>query len=119
VQRELRTWRETNPTPKATMADLVAHIEHVRTVAGIDHVGLGSDYDGIDSTPEGMEDVSKFPVLFAELARRRWSDADLKKLAGENLLRVMRQAEEAARIMQREGAMPSTMEITSSSPATP
>jgi membrane dipeptidase len=112
VQRELRTWRETNPTPRATMADLIAHIEHVRTVAGIDHVGIGGDYDGIDSTPEGMDDVSSYPSLFAELARRGWSDEDLKKLAGENLLRVMRQAEETARIMQREGAMPSNAEIT-------
>jgi membrane dipeptidase len=112
VQRELRTWRETNPTPRATMADLIAHIEHVRTVAGIDHVGIGGDYDGIDSTPEGMDDVSSYPALFAELARRGWSDEDLKKLAGENLLRVMRQAEETARIMQREGAMPSNAEIT-------
>ena len=112
VQRELRTWREANPTPRATMADLIAHIEHVRTVAGIDHVGIGGDYDGIDSTPEGMDDVSSYPALFAELARRGWSDEHLKKLAGENLLRVMRQAEEAARIMQREGAMPSNAEIT-------
>jgi membrane dipeptidase len=119
VQRELRTWRQANPAPRATMADLITHIEHVRNVAGIDHVGIGGDYDGIDSTPEGMDDVSSYPALFAELARRGWSDADLKKLAGENLLRVMRHAEETARIMQREGAMPSTMEITSSSPATP
>ena len=110
VQRELRAWRQANPTPRATMADLIAHIEHVRNVAGIDHVGIGGDYDGIDSTPEGMDDVSSYPALFAELARKGWSDADLKKLAGENLLRVMRQAEETARIMQREGAMPSNAE---------
>jgi membrane dipeptidase len=102
VQRELRTWREANPTPRATMADLIAHIEHVRTVAGIDHVGIGGDYDGIDSTPEGMDDVSSYPALFAELARRGWSDEDLKKLAGENLLRVMRQAEAVARRLRAE-----------------
>jgi membrane dipeptidase len=111
VQRELRAWRQANPSPKATMADLIAHIEHVRKVAGIDHVGIGSDYDGIDSTPEGMEDVSKFPMLFAELARRGWSDEDLQKLAGENLLRVMRRAEETARILQREGVMPSNATV--------
>jgi membrane dipeptidase len=110
VQRELRAWRQANPTPRATMADLITHIEHVRNVAGIDNVGIGGDYDGIDSTPEGMDDVSSYPALFAELARKGWSDADLKKLAGENLLRVMRQAEETARIMQREGARPSNAE---------
>jgi membrane dipeptidase len=92
---------------------VIAHIEHVRKVAGIDHVGIGSDYDGITSTPEGMEDVSSYPKLFAELARRGWSDEDLRKLAGENVLRVMRRAEEVARIMQREGAKPSNMEIAS------
>ena len=67
------------------MAD---HIEHVRKVAGVDHVGIGSDFDGIDYVPAGLEDVSKFPDLFAELIRRGWSDADLKKLAGQNLLRA-------------------------------
>ena len=107
VMRDLRTWRQANPAPKSTRADVIAHIEHVRTVAGIDNVGIGADYDGIDSTPEGMDDVSSYPALFAELARRGWTDADLKKLAGENVLRVMRDAEEVARIMQREGAMPS------------
>ena len=111
VMRELRTWRQANPTPKSTMADVIAHIEHVRDVAGIDHVGIGGDYDGITSTPEGMEDVSSYPKLFAELARKGWSDDDLRKLAGQNVLRVMREAEEVARIMQREGAMPSNVEL--------
>ena len=110
AMRELRAWREGNPSPKATMADVIAHIEHVRTVAGIDHVGIGGDYDGITSTPVGMEDVTSYPALFAELARREWNDDDLRKLAGQNMLRVMRQAEEVARIMQREGAMPSNAE---------
>jgi membrane dipeptidase len=110
VMRELRTWRQVNPTPKSTMADVIAHIEHVRDVAGIDHVGIGGDYDGITSTPVGMEDVSSYPKLFAELARKGWSDDDLRKLAGQNVLRVMREAEEVARIMQREGAMPSNAE---------
>ena len=111
VMRELRTWRQANPTPKSTMADVIAHIEHVSDVAGIDHVGIGGDYDGITSTPEGMEDVSSYPKLFAELARKGWSDDDLRKLAGQNVLRVMREAEEVARIMQREGAMPSNVEL--------
>jgi membrane dipeptidase len=86
------------------------HIEHIRRVAGVDHVGIGSDFDGIDSTPEGLEDVSKFPALFAELARRGWTDEELRKLAGENLLRIMREAEHVARILQRERG-PSTATI--------
>ena len=72
------------------MAD---HIDHVRKVAGADHVGIGSDFDGMGEGPVGLEDVSKYPDLFAELIRRGWTDADLRKLAGENVLRVMRQAE--------------------------
>lgn len=107
VMRDLRAWRQANPAPSSTMADVIAHIEQVRKVAGIDNVGIGGDYDGISSTPEGMDDVSSYPALFAELARRGWSDEDLRKLAGENVLRVMRRAEEVSRIMQREGAMPS------------
>jgi membrane dipeptidase len=86
------------------------HIEHVRQVAGIDHVGIGSDFDGIDTVPEGLEDVSKFPSLFAELIRRGWSDRDLKKLAGQNLLRVLRAAEATAARLQKT-RQPSTKTI--------
>ena len=75
------------------MAD---HIEHIRQVAGIDHVGLGSDFDGITEVPVGLEDVSKFPDLIAELLRRGWSEADVRKLAGLNVLRVLRAAEQVA-----------------------
>ena len=75
------------------MAD---HIEHIRQVAGIDHVGLGSDFDGITEVPVGLEDVSKFPDLIAELLRRGWSDADVKKVAGLNILRVLRANEQVA-----------------------
>lgn len=87
---------------EATIADVANHIEHVAELAGIDHVGIGSDFDGISSTPVGMEDVSSYPALFAELSRRGWSEGDLAKLAGENVLRVMREAEAAARRLQRE-----------------
>ena len=90
------------PAPRATMDDVIRHIEHVRDVAGIEHVALGSDYDGITSVPVGLEDVSKFPDLFAELSRRGWSETDLRKLAGENLIRVMRDAEFTAAEMHRE-----------------
>jgi len=102
VRAGLATWDEAHPAPRATIGDVADHIEHVRDVAGMDHVGIGSDFDGIEDTPEGLENVSTFPALFAELARRGWSDAALAKLAGGNLLRVMRQAEETARRLQRE-----------------
>lgn len=97
----VREWVRSNPRPKATIAQVADHIEHVRDVAGIDHVGIGSDFDGITDTPQGLEDVSRFPALFAELARRGWSDADLRKLAGENMLRVMERAEAVAAQLQK------------------
>ena len=109
-QRQLDGWRTAHPAPAATLAQVVDHIEHVRQVAGIDHVGIGSDFDGVDYVPVGLEDVSKFPDLFAELIRRGWSDADCKKLAGQNLLRAFRAAEETAARLQRE-RQPSTKTI--------
>jgi membrane dipeptidase len=109
-QRQLDAWRTAHPAPAATLAQVVDHIEHVRQVAGIDHVGIGSDFDGVDYVPVGLEDVSKFPDLFAELIRRGWSDADCKKLAGQNLLRAFRAAEETAARLQRE-RQPSTKTI--------
>jgi membrane dipeptidase len=84
------------PAPRATLKDVADHIEHIRKVAGIDHVGIGADYYGAEAEQDliqGLEDVSKYPLLFAELIRRGWSDIELRKLAGENLLRVFRQAE--------------------------
>ena len=83
--------------PKTSIARVADHIEHVRDVAGIEHVGLGGDFDGNDQWPEGLSDVSMYPNLFAELIRRGWSDRDLKLLAGENALRVLGKAEEVAR----------------------
>ncbi|MDA0329778.1 MAG: dipeptidase [Gemmatimonadetes bacterium] len=94
----------------ATIADVADHVDHVANLAGIDHVGIGSDFDGIDSTPVGLENVSTFPALFAELSRRGWSEEELAKLAGENVLRAMREAEAVARRLQRERA-PSTRTI--------
>lgn len=82
---------------RATIDDVVLHIEHIRDTAGIDHVGIGSDYWGMPDMPLGLEDVSGFPRLFAALIERGWSDDDLRKLAGENMLRVMRDVEETAR----------------------
>jgi len=101
-RRALEAWDAANPRPRATLAQVADHIEHVRAVAGVDHVGIGSDFDGIDTVPVGLEDVSKFPDLLAELARRGWSDADLGKLAGRNLLRVFHEAEAVARRLQAE-----------------
>lgn len=103
VNEAVRTYQgPPEGAPRATLADVADHIEHVRKVAGVDHVGIGSDFDGISSTPVGLEDVSKFPALFAELSRRGWSEEDLRKLAGENLLRAWREAEAVARRLQRE-----------------
>ncbi len=95
-------WRESHPRPQATIDDVADHIEHVRDVAGIDHVGIGSDFDGITETPVGLEDVSTFPALFAELIDRGWSDEELIKLAGGNVLRAFRAAEATSRAMQSE-----------------
>jgi membrane dipeptidase len=109
-ERLMEQWRTSNPRPQATLAQVADHIDHVRKVAGPDHVGIGSDFDGIDHTPVGLEDVSTFPRLFAELVRRGWSDEDLRKLAGKNLLRVIRAAESTAARLQREH-QPSTRTI--------
>jgi membrane dipeptidase len=109
-QRLVDEWKTTHPTPRATLKQVADHIEHVRNVAGVDHVGIGSDFDGIDTTPEGLEDVSAFPQLFAELIRRGWTDADLKKLAGQNLLRAFRAAEATAARLQKT-RRPSTKTI--------
>ena len=110
VRAEIATWRAAHPRPTASIADVANAIDHVRQVAGVDHVGIGSDFDGIDETVIGLEDVSKYPAVFAELARRGWSDADLRKLAGENVLRVLAQAEQVAKRLQRERP-PSTATI--------
>lgn len=87
---------------RASIGDVVEHIEHIRDVAGIDHVGIGSDYWGMVDMPIGLEDVSGFPRLFAALIQRGWTDEELRKLAGENLLRAMRQAEIVAYELQQK-----------------
>jgi membrane dipeptidase len=103
-------WRRANPAPRATLAQVADHIEHIRETAGVDHVGLGGDFDGISDVVQGLEDVSTYPALLAELSRRGWSEADLRKLAGENVLRALVRAEEVAKRLQRERA-PSTRTI--------
>jgi membrane dipeptidase len=95
-----RAWVLDHAQPTATLADVVAHVEHVREVAGIDHVGLGGDYDGVEALPVGLEDVSTYPALLAELAGRGWSSEDLARLTCRNTLRVMREVEERAEEIQ-------------------
>ena len=94
-------WEQAHPAPVVTIAMVADHIDHIRQVAGVDCVGLGSDFDGISVTPVGLDGVDKFPALLEELARRGWSDGDLAKLAGGNLLRVMRDAEAVATRLQQ------------------
>ena len=89
-------WIAANPQPKATLAQVADHIYHIRKVAGIDHIGIGGDFGGVDELPVGLENVSTYPALFAELVRRGYSKADLAKIAQGNVLRVMRGVEKAA-----------------------
>jgi membrane dipeptidase len=89
-------WMARHPRPLATLTDVADHVDHVRAVAGVDHVGLGGDYDGVDQLPEGLQDVSCYPALIAELTGRGWSESDLARLTGGNILRVLRDAETAA-----------------------
>jgi membrane dipeptidase len=102
VKREQDGWRKQHPAPRATLEQVADHVEHVRQVAGIDHVGIGSDFDGIESVPLGLESVADYPALFAELLRRGWTDEELGKLAGLNVLRAFRDAERVAARLQKE-----------------
>ena len=102
INRRMADWLKANPAPIATVADVADHIDHVKRVASIDNIGIGSDFDGIDFGPVGLEDVSKFPVLFAELLRRGYTEQELQKIAGLNLLRAMKQMEAVARQSTRK-----------------
>jgi membrane dipeptidase len=92
----LKPWLDANPPPSATIAQVADHIEHARAAAGVDHIGLGGDYDGTDVLPVGLEDVSGYPRLLSELADRGWTGPDLEKLTGRNMLRVLRESERLA-----------------------
>jgi len=117
---ELERWVAANPPPKATLSEVADHIDHVRAVAGIDHVGIGSDFDGISTTPSGLEDVSTFPALLAELLNRGYSVADVEKIAGLNALRVLERAEQVARTLQasRPPSEARIEELDAASPST-
>lgn len=111
LRDSIRAWDERNPAPRPDLNVVADHIEHLRDVAGVDHVGIGSDLDGIDTPPIGLEDVSTFPALVAELLSRGWSDEDAKKVIGLNVLRVMREAERvAARLKKERGPSTATIE---------
>ncbi|HWF01144.1 MAG TPA: dipeptidase [Caulobacteraceae bacterium] len=105
----LAKWDAAHPGPTPTIADVADHIEHIARVAGVDHVGIGSDFDGIPLGPTGLDGVDKFPALLVELARRGWSDADLAKVAGGNILRVMREAEAVSRSLAAEPPSEATL----------
>ncbi|WP_156841653.1 dipeptidase [Novosphingobium aquimarinum] len=97
ADRMYAEWLKAHPAPTVTLAEVADHIEHIAKVAGVDNVGIGSDFDGVgNQLPEGLADVATYPALLAELMRRGWSDGDIAKLAGENVLRVMTAAEAAA-----------------------
>jgi membrane dipeptidase len=102
VKEGVDAWTKANPMPPATISDVADHIDHIRKVAGIDHIGIGSDFDGITQTVDGLSDVSMYPSLIAELLRRGYSDADVRKIAGQNLLRVMREVERVSKKLQAE-----------------
>ena len=102
VEAGLKAWDLAHPAPVVTVADVANHIEHIVKIAGYDHVGIGGDFDGIDDTVEGLDGVEDYPNLFAELIRRGWSDENLAKLAGGNVLRVLRRAEAVAASLKSE-----------------
>ncbi len=110
--RRIGRWEGENPMPRGTVRDVAAHIEHIRDVAGVAHIGIGSDYydPGGPSMVEGLENVSRFPVLFAELLRRGWSEDDLRLVAAGNLLRALREVEAVAARL-RETRPPSTADL--------
>jgi len=93
AREALDAWNAAHPMPQPTLAQVADHVDHIRQVAGIDHIGIGADFDGMVGGPPGLEDVSGYPNLFVELARRGYSQADLEKISSRNMMRVLRAAE--------------------------
>ena len=111
VNAGIERWRAEHPAPRATLRQVADHIDHIRKVAGIDHIGLGGDFDGITTVVQGLEDVSKYPDLTAELLRRGYTDDEVKKVLGLNVLRAWREAEQvAARLQKTRGPSTATIE---------
>jgi len=102
ISEMMDEWTEENEMPKSTLEQVADHIDHIRDQVGVDHIGIGGDYDGVSSLPTGLEDVSTYPDLFAELLKRGYSEEELRKIAGENMLRVMRGIEATAERLQQE-----------------
>ncbi len=112
----LAAWEAKHPIPAVTLEQVADHIDHIRKVAGVDHVGIGSDFDGIDETPTGLSGVDRYPALLAELMRRGWTDTDVAKVAGENLLRVMAATEKVATRLR--AARPASIATLEAAPPT-
>jgi len=110
IRAAMDAWFQTQPVPPSSITDVADHIDHIRDVAGIDAVGVGSDFDGVEGLPDGLSDVSRYPALFEELATRGYGDGDLSKIAGRNVLRVMRGAEQTSSKLRAERP-PSTATI--------
>ena len=110
VKAGVDKWTAANPAPAATIAEVADHVDHIRKIAGIDHIGIGSDFDGITQTVQDLDNVSTYPRLTAELMRRGYADADIRKILGLNVLRVMREAEKVSKRLQAERG-PSTAVI--------
>lgn len=108
-------WERAHPQPPVGIGDVADHIDHIRKVAGVEHVGLGSDFDGIPEAPAGLDGVDKYPALLAELARRGWSDADLARVAGGNVLRALARAEEVS-VRLRATRLPSSATLAMDAP---
>src|SRR4051812_887607 len=102
VTRGVDEWTAAHPAPRATLSEAADHIDYIRKIAGVDHIGLGSDFDGITAVPQGLEDVSKFPSLVAELLRRGYKDDEIRKILGQNILRVMHDVEKVSKRLQSE-----------------
>jgi membrane dipeptidase len=100
LRREADAWRAAHPAPVVTISQVADHLDHIKQVAGAGHIGIGGDFDGITATVKGLEDVSTYPALFAELAHRGWTDDEMRRLAGLNILRVFEEAEEVATRLQ-------------------
>jgi membrane dipeptidase len=102
IAEKMEAWDDEHEAPTPTLNQLADHIDHLRDEIGVDYIGIGGDYDGTSGLPKGLEDVSTYPKLFAELLKRGYSEEDLRKIAGLNMLRVMRGAEETAARLQSE-----------------
>lgn len=102
IEKAMADWDAANPMPKATLSQVADHIDHIRSLIGVDHIGIGGDFDGVSTLPLGLEDVSTYPALFAELLKRGYTEQELEKIAGRNMLRVLRGVEKTAARLQDE-----------------